>query len=223
MRDTLNYVVIIPAFNADKTIQCLIDQIIAIMDIPVIIIDDGSNFPVKNIITHPSCTVHRIDNNIGKGNALQIGFALANTAGYTHAITLDADLQHPVKHLPEFMEIDKTVDLVVGTRQFDKSMPLHRRLSNYLTSFIVSKICGSTFSDSQCGYRRYKLGSISDLTFQEMGFVFESEIIIKMFKNNLAQHVEIPIETVYNNEKSHISNVGDTIKFIQLIIKSMFK
>jgi len=53
--------------------------------------------------------------------------------------------------------------------------------------------------------------------------MFESEVIVKMFKNKQGQLVEIPIETVYNNEKSHIRNVYDTVQFIQLMIKSIFK
>ena len=53
-----------------------------------------------------------------------------------------------------------------------------------------------------------------------MGFQFESEVIIKLFKDHL-KFEHIPISTIYNNEISSMNNIMDTIKFIRLIIRSI--
>ena len=60
-------------------------------------------------------------------------------------------------------------------------MPLHRRLSNIITSKIVSYIAQQEALDSQCGYRRYKIKDIQEVELIESGFQFESEILINEF------------------------------------------
>ena len=76
-------------------------------------------------------------------------------------------------------------------------MPLSRKFSNFTTSFIISKIVGKKIIDSQCGYRRYNLSHINDLELKEMGFQFESEILIKgINSNSYVKHVKI--RTIYD-------------------------
>ena len=101
-------------------------------------------------------------------------------------------------------------------------MPLHRRISNKLTSSAISFICRVQILDSQCGYRRYKLDNVCSETYMEHGFQFESEVLIKLLCNNCTlHHIEIP--TIYNQEHSSMSNFWDTVKFIRLIVRSLIK
>jgi len=216
-------IIVIPAFNADNTIASLVEQIQKTTTIPIMIIDDGSNIPVSNYISDSNVIIHRIEKNMGKGYAIRTGLRYSQSSGYSHVVTLDADLQHPVKYIPKLLAVKDGVDLVIGVRHFDVMMPVNRRISNTLTSLILSCLCHRKFRDSQCGYRRYRIGTLNGLILEEDGFMFESEVIVKMFKNKQGQLVEIPIETVYNNEKSHIRNVYDTVQFIQLMIKSILK
>ena len=113
------------------------------------------------------------------------------------------------------------IDIVVGNRNFSENMPIHRRISNTITSFILSLRCGVKILDSQCGFRRYNLDALNSHTFNESGFHFESEVLIKSlgYGGTLA-HINIP--TIYNGETSYISHFKDSIKFILLIIRSLF-
>ena len=89
-------------------------------------------------------------------------------------------------------------------------------------SFIISKIIGQKIIDSQCGYRRYSLSDIDDLEFREMGFQFESEVLIKGINSN-SKIKQVKISTIYDkNNKSYIKHFSDTLKFIRLIISSIF-
>ena len=82
---------------------------------------------------------------------------------------------------------------------------------------------GQKIKDSQCGYRRYCLSSINNVEFKEMGFQFESEILIKAIHSEL-KIKQVRISTIYDkNNKSYIKHFSDTLKFIRLILRSIFR
>tara|TARA_B100000959_G_C14607139_1_gene470515 strand:- start:244 stop:633 length:390 start_codon:yes stop_codon:yes gene_type:complete len=124
--------------------------------------------------------------------------------------------------LDDFFEVDDEYDIVLGTRDFTTNMPVHRRLSNLITSKLVSFMCGRKILDSQCGYRRYKLSNVLCWKYMENGFQFESEILIRMIGLSKGSIKHVPINTIYNSEKSSISHVSDTFQFISMIIRSLF-
>ena len=211
--------IIIPAYNPPNTIFQLISTIHTITTCPVIIIDDGSDPPIR--LESKNCTLLRNDQNMGKGAALLKGLYYAQKSGFTHAITLDADNQHDPEYLPLFLECDENISIVLGVRNFNSIMPLHRKLSNKLTSQIISWMCNIKILDSQCGYRRYRLKDVCSKTYSESGFQFESEVLIKLLRDNCSlKHISVP--TIYSNENSTMNNFRDTFKFINLIFRYIF-
>ena len=120
-----------------------------------------------------------------------------------------------------FLNTDKNIDIVLGNRNFQDNMPMHRRISNTLTSSIVSMLVKKEVLDSQCGYRRYSVKSLVGLNFKEKGFQFETEILLKILKNNFSiKHINIP--TIYNNSISNIKIILDSYYFIKLIFNHLF-
>ena len=213
-------VIIIPAYNPPISFISLLLNVRSITSIPIIIIDDGSIPIIK--VENESTILLRNKNNSGKGFSLIRGFNEALDRGYSHAITIDADSQHDPNLLQSFIEINENISIVLGNRQFNTNMPLHRRISNKLTSSVISYICHEQILDSQCGYRRYKLDNVCSETYIEHGFQFESEVLIKLLCNNCTfHHIEIP--TIYGEEKSSMNNFWDTIKFIRLIIRCLIR
>jgi glycosyltransferase involved in cell wall biosynthesis len=97
--------VLIPAFNAEKTISSLIDQISAfIPGKDVLVIDDGSTDKTYQLAKESGANCLQHKKNKGKGEALKTGFEYAVEQGYYGVITLDADLQHDPKFIPEFIK-----------------------------------------------------------------------------------------------------------------------
>ena len=95
--------------------------------------------------------------NRGKGYSLRKAFKLCIDKNYKFAITLDADGQHDPSLINDFVNKDNRTDIIIGARKISYPMPLHRRFSNFITSFLLSVRCGINIQDSQCGYRKYNL------------------------------------------------------------------
>ena len=207
--------VVIPCYNDHGYLEGLVAEIKKQTQ-HILIIDDGSDDKVRNVY---DCSMIRNKTNSGKGYSIKKGIQYAASKNFTHLITIDSDGQHDPCCIKEFIEFDKNVDIVIGKRRFDSSMPFHRKISNVLTSFILSILTKYKIEDSQCGYRRYKIDSIVNLSFYENGFQFESEILIKALRKGCTLN-SILIPTIYSAEKSSIKNISDSFKFIKLITKN---
>lgn len=219
--------IIIPAFN--PKIQLLKDLISRILVVckgypfRILVVDDGSIPAVpRDILNFSRLKIIRHQHNLGKGAALKSGFCFyLEKQGCDLVLTMDADLQHPPESIPAFLNIymNKRYELIVGyrLRQLNK-MPFHRILSNSLTSLIISMLSGQLIRDSQCGFRLINTKILRRIRLHEDGFHLESELLIKAGWH----HIKIgsaSIPTIYRQEESAIRNVGDTLRFISLILR----
>lgn len=217
--------VAIPAFNEEKFIEPLLREISAIVPLDhIIVVNDGSTDRTRDIAT--SLNVKVIDHvrNSGKGEAINSAFFFARQAHFDWILFLDADGQHPPRYIAEFLkmiELNKVDVVLANRRDRRRYMPLHRQLSNGITSILVSLCAGQRILDSQCGFRAIRLAKLHKLEFQSTGFQVESELLIKLGKSG-ARFEHVPIRTVYGDETSSINVVRDTLKFAKLILKSFW-
>jgi len=213
-------ILIIPCFNDNIHLKTLLkSEYLINKEIDIIVVDDGSVPKVSNL--EASIVLLRNEQNKGKGFSLKRALDYAKKNQYTHAIALDADLQHDPIYIDDFIKADSDINLVIGARNFSKKMPFLRRFSNKVTSFMISAIVGKKILDSQSGYRRYKLSSDSFCNCTEEGFQFESEILINELRRKESSLTHVPISTLYHDEKSSINNIVDTYKFIKLIMRKI--
>lgn len=208
---------IIPFYNEQDFIVEVIKKTLRYVDL-VIAVDDGSIDNSINLIKGiENVEILMLDRNYGKGAALKAGFSLAAELGFETFITLDADLQHDPDKIPDFIEAIKQYDVVIGNRLSDlKNMPLHRILSNYLTSFLLSLRTRTWIKDSQCGFRAYKNKVIQKFSIYSSGYEAESEIIIRCAKNKFTiGFVDIP--TIYGNEQSKMKSFPAIRGFLKIL------
>ena len=187
----------------------------------IIVVDDGSSdglnperLGVRSFLQHPK--------NLGKGAALKTGMNHASKEGYTHAITLDADRQHDPVFIPSFQDMIKRFPsaLVIGARNLtDRSMPIHRMLSNNVTSLMLSLRTGERIFDAQVGYRAYPLNDSRLWDSVEDGFQFESDVFIKASKLKYGLAWQ-SISVIYSGERSNMNYVKDTLRFIRTFLRS---
>lgn len=221
----MKYAILIPAFNAASTLPDLLNQISLYPVKPekIVVIDDGSEDGTAGAVNgNPDALVRSFDKNRGKGAALKAGFEIIMKE--THAdyvLCMDADLQHPVESISKFLEkaVNEKSDFIIGNRiKKPGLMPVHRILSNRITSWFISRLTGQQIRDSQCGYRMLRRNVLDRLHLRETGFQFESEMIIQAARNGYRiDSVDIP--TVYHSDRSHIRNFLDTFKFIRLVVR----
>lgn len=225
--------ILIPVYNSPQHLRELLNRIDEVQKqesgwgFSVLIIDDGSQPPVEEF-TIESLEIQwiRHEENQGKGAALRSGFKhFLKRREISAVLTLDADLQHLPERIPAFLHKFEAGggDVIVGSRQRDpKVMPLHRIVSNSLTSKIISAMIGQKVEDSQCGFRLYSRRALENVNLSENRFHLESEFLIRSGWKKF-RIASVPIPTIYNDVPSAIRNIPDTLNFISLIFKLSFE
>ncbi|HLF19685.1 MAG TPA: glycosyltransferase family 2 protein [Bacteroidota bacterium] len=214
--------VIIPAFNAAETLPGLFARLWRFVERKqVVLVDDGSSDGTAEISSKEGVQVFRHQTNLGKGKALQTGFDASLHMDSAFAVTMDADLQHAPEDLPSFFEAQTITgaDVLVGMRRRRGTrMPLHRVLSNTVSSRLVSWRTGQDIKDSQCGYRLMKRSVVERLSLESSGYEAETEFLIKAAKEGFRIEF-VPIETIYSNEGSSMRNWETTVKFVKVLLR----
>jgi len=159
--------ILIPIFNHAATIEEVVRQVLEVVDLPCLIIDDGSGPETRSVLDslqrrRERVSVHRLESNRGKGAALRRGFRIAHDAGATHVIHLDADGQHECADIPRFLAAiaAEPSALVLGKPVFDETVPGLRLYGRQLSRWIVW-LCTLSFAvdDPLCGFRAVPLES----------------------------------------------------------------
>jgi hypothetical protein len=101
--------------------------------------------------------------NSGKGAAVLEGLCEASARGYTHALTMDSDGQHPAECIPEFMRASQASPeaMILGAPIFDTSAPRlrvgGRKVSNWWANL---ETLGAGIGDSLFGFRVYPIAEL---------------------------------------------------------------
>ena len=209
---------VIPAFLEEKHIADVVRRTLEQLD-HVLVIDDGSTdataVTARNagaeLIVHPQ--------NLGKGEAIKTGLRHWLERNFNYAVILDGDGQHRPEEIERFLATasDLRAELLIGTRMRDvREMPLLRRAVNRYMSNKISRLCGQTIPDTQCGFRMVHRSLIPDLLGGAERFDYETEMLILASRKGCRVE-SVPITTVYSDEVSSINPVRDTIRFFKLI------
>jgi predicted LPLAT superfamily acyltransferase len=221
-------IVCIPTFNNETTILNVIEGCINKTNLPILIMDDGSKYPVKKIIEDSDNTkvknlldkrifIHRNKLNNGKGTALQEAFNICVSKNYTHLISIDGDGQHHPDDINFFIkEIKKSPwSLIIGKRKFSgENVPTSSKFGRKFSNFWVKYQTGCTTEDSQSGFRSYPLFFVQNMKFFTKRYDFEIEVLIRLIWKKVSIK-EITIDVYYPPEDeriSHFDKLWDNVK-----------
>ncbi len=212
--------VAIPAYNAAKTIGEVISQVSKFVSYEnIFVVDDGSSDQTELIAREKGVWVLRHAVRKGKGSALRDAATKILELGYDLVITLDSDLQHDPSEIPNFVSASEKFDVVIGKRAIStERMPVHRFMSNSITTKLISLRTGVKIEDSQCGYRLYKAEVLRTVDSRCRHYDYESDILLKAALAGFSVGF-IPIKTIYNDSKSSI-RVIDILRFVKVYLKS---
>ena len=202
----INGCVIIPTYNNEKTLAKVIDGVLNFTNQKdVIVVNDGSTDSTPEILDtyKDKVTVVGYNNNIGKGNALKLGFKTAIEKGYTNAITIDSDGQHFPDDLPVFFDsaVNNPGALLMGSRNMDhESVPGKSSFGNKFSNFWFKIETGLELPDTQTGYRLYPLEPLKKMNLFTTKFETEIEVIVKMAWKNV-KIIPVNIKVLYDYEE----------------------
>lgn len=215
----MRVVTVIPAFNEERTVESVVRGALEHGD--VILVDDGSTDRTAALGEEAGARVISHPKNLGKGAALKTGIREALGGDYDVIVFMDADGQHDPSLIPELASAVNGGDFIIGSRFIRNnhdSMPIHRQLSNRITTWILRLATGYRITDSQSGFRaisaRYA-HLILEIPYDD--YVYESEAICETSRHRL-RIAEVPITCTYGDEKSYIG-VGDVLQYIRFIVR----
>ncbi|HSV45203.1 MAG TPA: glycosyltransferase family 2 protein [Ramlibacter sp.] len=184
------HLVLIPSYNTGRLLVETVRAARAQWNPVWVVIDgstDGSADALQPLITaDPGLRLFVLPHNQGKGAAVLHGLRAALAAGYTHALTMDADGQHPPALIPAFMQQSqqRPETMVLGKPVFDASAPLlrvrGRRVSNGWTNL---ETLGAGIGDSLFGFRVYPAKDLATVMAQQpwmRRFDFDTEAVVRL-------------------------------------------
>jgi hypothetical protein len=185
------HLVLIPSFNTGPRLLSTVAEARRFWAPVWVVVDgstDGSERAVEALAgTDDQIRVLRLPRNRGKGAAVAAGVAAALAAGFTHALVMDSDGQHPADLIPRFMALSlgNAGALILGRPIFGPEAPVARRQGRKLSVAMVRlEILGTGIDDPLFGFRVYPLAPLHQAflaTPWARGFDFDQEVIVRMF------------------------------------------
>ncbi len=184
------HLVLIPSYNTGATLVGTVRAARAQWT-PVWVVIDGSTDdsakPLRALAAaDPGLRLIELPVNRGKGAAVLHGLEQARAAGFTHALTMDSDGQHPAALIPSFMaqSQQRPEVMILGKPVFDASAPLlrvrGRRVSNWWTNL---ETLGAGIGDSLYGFRVYPIAPLIDVMQHQpwmRRFDFDTEAVVRL-------------------------------------------
>jgi len=228
---------ILPTYNEEGSIEKLLrttHEVLQKNEISheLIIVDDGSKDRTRAIIQKlqqeiPEVVLIPRDNERGLASALVRGY---NSAHGIYLGSMDTDLAHDPKHLPEMLDIldYNKADFVIGSRYVKgasfKGKPLINKMASIVGQIVIKTLLGVTVKDTSNNYRIFKRAIWETIKnkLHPDGNIMITEIVYLAQKNNF-RITEIPIAYVERREgKSKLSIIKETARFFKNIFRIKF-
>jgi glycosyltransferase involved in cell wall biosynthesis len=194
-----NLSVIIPCFNEEKTIEELVQRVLAQPQVfEVIIIDDCSTDQSTNKITSISdarIVLQKNDKNMGKGASIWRGIKLAKAK---YLVIQDADLEYSPEEYQRLLAplVDGRADAVFGSRfltyEARRALYYWHRLGNNFLTTLSNMLTNLDLTDMETCYKVMKTEYAQKLDLRENRFGVEPEITAKLAHMRIRVY-EVPI------------------------------
>ena len=223
-------VVVIPVFNEEKSIFDIINKVFNHCD-KIIVVNDCSTDGSKEIlesINNDNLIIVTNEKNLGIGGATKVGIKKALEIGAEIIIKFDGDGQHSSNDIPEFINLieNENYDFIKGNR-FKSSisqMPAVKILGNLISTNLQKIVTGNfSVSDPNNGFIAFKASIFDRIQFKYLrnDYFFENSLLLNLviFKFKIS---EVPIKTIYGEEKSSIPIFIGSIKLIPVFLKLLY-
>ncbi len=229
--NNLHLVVLIPAYNEEKTIAEVIKSIPrnCAKKVEVLVVNDGSKD--KTVEVALAAGANRVishNTNKGLGITFRDGIDEALRMGAEIIVNIDADGQFDTNDIPRLLQpiLDKKADMVTCSRFKDATltpkMPRIKIFGNKFFASILNLFLGKHYADTQCGFRAYSREAALNLVLFGK-YTYTQEVFIDLVKKGF-RIVEVPC--VVRGERKGKSRVVKNVfsyglKVSLIILRSM--
>ena len=213
--------VVMPAYNASKTLEKTIEDIPVGYDDNIILTDDFSTDNTVEVAKRLGITVITHSTNKGYGANQKTCYKAALEIGADYVVMIHPDYQYDSRVIPfaiGFLTTD-ICDVIIGSRirtrqeTLENGMPIYKYISNRFLTILENFILGQNLGDFHSGFRVYRRAVLEKIPFEENSddFVFDSQFLAQAtyFGFRIG---DIPIPTRYFPEASSI-NVTRSIAY----------
>lgn len=223
-------VVVMPAYNAEKTLKTTYDELPFDIVDEVVLVDDKSSdqtssrareIGIKHVITH--------EQNLGYGGNQKSCYRKALELDADITIMVHPDYQYTPKLVPAMAEIIASglYDSVLASRILGKGalrggMPLYKYIANRFLTLTQNILIGQKLSEYHTGYRAFSKKVLKTIDFEANSddFVFDNQMICQVFHAGF-EIAEVTCPTKYFEEASSINFARSTTYGLGVLATSM--
>jgi glycosyltransferase involved in cell wall biosynthesis len=212
MPDHPRCIVVMPAYNAAKTLERTYADIPADVVDHVILVDDVSKDETVEIARRIGLEVHVHDQNKGYGGNQKTCYDAALAAGADVVVMLHPDYQYDATRIPQLIApiLEGTHDLMLGSRFLGDplagGMPKWKYVSNRALTLTENVAFGLRLSEYHTGLRAYSRRLLEAIPYHlnSDDFVFDQELIAQVVAVGGLRIGEIAVPTRYFEEASSV-------------------
>ncbi len=206
-------VVIMPAYNAEKTLEKTYNEIYQNFVDEIILVDDFSSDETKEVAKRLNITTIVHEKNLGYGGNQKSCYRAALKAGADIVIMLHPDYQYTPKLIPAIasMMAFGEYDAVIASRMLGNSalkggMPLYKFISNRFLTEFQNFVIGQKLSEYHTGFRGFTREILETLPLEDCSndFIFDNQMLALILYNGY-KIGEISCPTKYFKEASSIN------------------
>ena len=206
-------VIVMPAYNAARTIEETFKAIPKGYYDGVVVVDDHSRDDTVARAEALELKAIRHPHNVGYGGNQKTCYMEALRDGATIVVMLHPDGQYDPAIIPEMIRPirEGRADMVLGSRMLVPGaarlggMPLWKRVANRFLTTLENLAMGRRFTECHTGYRAYSRRFLETVPFlrNSNGFVFDTEVIFQAVQFALPV-VEVPVASRYFDDASSV-------------------
>jgi len=206
--------IIMPAYNAAKTLRKTYGDIPDKLKKSIILVDDGSHDGTVKVAKSLGIETFVHPQNRGYGGNQKTCYTLALDKATDIVIMIHPDYQYDSSLSLELVRpiLDDRADIMLGSRIRSRKeallggMPLYKYLSNRILTICQNIILGQNLSEYHTGYRAFKASVLKKLPFHRFSddFVFDQEILVSAIYSGF-RIGEIPVPVRYFPDASSIN------------------
>jgi len=218
-------VVVMPAYNAGRTLRMTYEALPKDTVSTVILVDDGSTDETLDIARELGLEIFVHNQNYGYGANQKTCYAEALRAGADVVVMVHPDYQYDPRLVPQIIEpiVQGRADVVLGSRLKNGSalaqgMPWWKYVSNRFLTWVENAAFGLRLSEYHTGYRAFRREVLETVNFRmnSDGFIFDQEIVAQVVASGF-RIGEIGVPTRYFPEASSASFTASAVYGLKIL------